>query len=129
MASVSAPDDREGPVVPREPQRPTDRRIDEPGARTRRGQGGSDRFEQQRADLRLLPRRRVEAHELRIGPEAAAGGVDRTELTLDRAPRVDDQGKVIAHPSARDSLKAHPAVAGLAADPKKKGGPGHVPRS
>lgn len=33
---------------------------------------------------------------------------------------VDDQGKVIAHPSARDSLKAHPAVAGLAADPKKQ---------
>lgn len=33
---------------------------------------------------------------------------------------VDDQGKVIAHPSARDSLKAHPAVAGLGAEPKKQ---------
>jgi methyl-accepting chemotaxis protein len=33
---------------------------------------------------------------------------------------VDDQGKVIAHPSARDSLKAHPAVAGLGAEPRKQ---------
>ena len=33
---------------------------------------------------------------------------------------VDDQGKVIAHPSARESLKAHPAVAGLGAEPKKQ---------
>ena len=33
---------------------------------------------------------------------------------------VDDQGKVIAHPSARDNLKAHPAVAGLGAEPKKQ---------
>jgi len=33
---------------------------------------------------------------------------------------VDDQGKFIAHPSARDSLKAHPAVAGLGAEPKKQ---------
>ena len=32
---------------------------------------------------------------------------------------VDEQGKVIAHPSARDSLKAHPAVVGLGAEPKK----------
>jgi len=33
---------------------------------------------------------------------------------------VDDQGKVIAHPSARESLKAHPAVAGLAGESKKE---------
>lgn len=33
---------------------------------------------------------------------------------------VDDQGKVIAHPSTRESLKAHPAVAGLGAEPKKQ---------
>jgi methyl-accepting chemotaxis protein len=33
---------------------------------------------------------------------------------------VDEQGKVIAHPSARDSLKAHPAVATLGAEPKKQ---------
>ena len=33
---------------------------------------------------------------------------------------VDDQGKVIAHPSARESQKAHPAVAGLGAEPKKQ---------
>jgi methyl-accepting chemotaxis protein len=33
---------------------------------------------------------------------------------------VDDQGKVIAHPSTRDSLKAHPAVAGLGAEPRKQ---------
>ena len=33
---------------------------------------------------------------------------------------VDDQGKVIAHPSARDSLKAHPAVAGLGSEPRKQ---------
>jgi len=33
---------------------------------------------------------------------------------------VDDQGKVIAHPSARDSLKAHPAIVALGADPRKQ---------
>jgi len=33
---------------------------------------------------------------------------------------VDDQGKVIAHPNARGSLKAHPAVVALGADPRKQ---------
>ncbi len=33
---------------------------------------------------------------------------------------VDDQGKVIAHPNARGSLKAHPAVVALGGDPKKQ---------
>lgn len=33
---------------------------------------------------------------------------------------VDDQGKVIAHPNARDSLKAHPAIVALGADPRKQ---------
>jgi methyl-accepting chemotaxis protein len=33
---------------------------------------------------------------------------------------VDEQGKVIAHPSARDSLKAHPAVAALGGEPRKQ---------
>jgi len=33
---------------------------------------------------------------------------------------VDDGGKVIAHPTARDSLKAHPAVVGLGGDQRKQ---------
>ena len=33
---------------------------------------------------------------------------------------VDEGGKVIAHPSARDSLKAHPAVAALGSDARKQ---------
>jgi methyl-accepting chemotaxis protein len=33
---------------------------------------------------------------------------------------VDSQGKVIAHPSARDSLKSHPAVAALGAESRKQ---------
>jgi methyl-accepting chemotaxis protein len=33
---------------------------------------------------------------------------------------VDDQGKVIAHPTTRESLKAHPAVAGLGTESKKQ---------
>jgi len=32
---------------------------------------------------------------------------------------VDDQGKVISHPNARDSLKTHPAVVALGGDPRK----------
>ncbi len=33
---------------------------------------------------------------------------------------VDEQGKVIAHPNARESLKAHPAVVGLGGEPRKQ---------
>jgi methyl-accepting chemotaxis protein len=33
---------------------------------------------------------------------------------------VDEQGKIIAHPTARDSLKSHPAVAALGGEPKKQ---------
>jgi methyl-accepting chemotaxis protein len=33
---------------------------------------------------------------------------------------VDEQGKVIAHPNARDSLKAHPAVVGLGGEAKNQ---------
>lgn len=33
---------------------------------------------------------------------------------------VDEQGKVIAHPTARESLKAHPAVVALSGEPRKQ---------
>src|SRR5882724_7505962 len=33
---------------------------------------------------------------------------------------VDDQGKVIAHPTVRDSLKSHPAVVALGGEPRKQ---------
>ena len=33
---------------------------------------------------------------------------------------VDDQGKVLAHPTARDNLKTHPAVVGLGGEPRKQ---------
>jgi methyl-accepting chemotaxis protein len=33
---------------------------------------------------------------------------------------VDEQGKVIAHPSARESLKTHPAVVALGGEPRKQ---------
>jgi len=33
---------------------------------------------------------------------------------------VDEQGKVIAHPTARESLKAHPAVVALGGEPRKQ---------
>ena len=33
---------------------------------------------------------------------------------------VDEQGKVIAHPNARESLKAHPAVVALGGEPRKQ---------
>jgi methyl-accepting chemotaxis protein len=63
-----------------------------------------------------------------VGVLAAGTSVSDVSTTITNAKigqtgfvfLVDDQGKVIAHPSARDSLKAHPAVAELAADPKKQ---------
>jgi methyl-accepting chemotaxis protein len=33
---------------------------------------------------------------------------------------VDDQGKVIAHPTVRDSLKSHPAIVALGGEPRKQ---------
>jgi methyl-accepting chemotaxis protein len=33
---------------------------------------------------------------------------------------VDDQGKVLAHPTARDNLKTHPAVVALGGEPRKQ---------
>jgi methyl-accepting chemotaxis protein len=63
-----------------------------------------------------------------VGVLAAGTSVSEVSSTITNAKigqtgfvfLVDEQGKVIAHPRARESLKAHPAVAALGGEPKKQ---------
>ena len=93
---VTRCDDAERRVVAGRAQRAAHRRIDEAAAAAGGVERDAQRLEQQRADRDAFPTCAVDARELAVGPEAAAGAVDRVELALDDGAR-----GVLARPDRR----------------------------
>ena len=90
---VAMRDEPEVAVVAGEPQRAAERRRDDAVRRVRRAQRDAQRLEQKRADANGAAGGRVHARELAVVAEAAARGVDRSELVLDgRACGVESRG-------------------------------------
>ena len=111
-------DGREVPVVAGEDERLADRGIDDPAGQRGGAQRDRDRLEQPRPGADRTAGTGVEAGELGIGAEAAAGEVDGGKLRLDRAAgrrqrvRVgDDEARLGAERGpARDAAHDPPDV-------------------
>ena len=86
--TVAGDDPRERTVVSRRPERATDGRIDETTGALCRPKRDAQRGEKERADLHGLPTCPVDARELAVRPEAAAGEIDGVQLSLDCRNRV-----------------------------------------
>ncbi len=85
---VAAGEPAEVVVVSDDPHRPTDRRVDGAIGVERDGDRGRHRAPQERTDRSAPTRRRLEAHQLAVGAEAAVRPVDVVEHALDGSPCV-----------------------------------------
>jgi hypothetical protein len=85
-------DDREVGVPSERAQRGADRRV------ALRGGGGADpgdeRLAQQRARIEPAAAAHRQPHHLRVGAEAAAGGVDRVQLPPEELERVGEHVRI-----------------------------------
>ena len=85
--AVPQADEREGAIVPGQPERLADGRVDGPVGDSGRGHGGLERAEEVEADDHLLAGSPVQLDELGVVAEAAAGAVDSLELGFQHSPR------------------------------------------